>query len=110
MTIEQLLQHPWIVTGGAPRGSAREAKLRDDAKRIEFRQLTSKLRAACFAILLQHQAEAREQADAQPQEAAPFGKAARLQKVKAALRRRDSFLKPMIEGDMLTKAFRVRRH
>ena len=31
---------------------------------------------------------------------------AKLQRVRALLRRQDSFLKPMIEGDLLTAAFR----
>ncbi|KAL3892669.1 MAG: hypothetical protein SGPRY_014904, partial [Prymnesium sp.] len=48
LTIEQLLQHPWIVNGGVPQGRERETLLKD-GKRQEFQRLTAKLRAACFA-------------------------------------------------------------
>lgn len=58
MTIEQLLQHPWIVSGGVSKGGEREIALQD-AKRTEFRRLTAKLRAACFAVMLQQQAAER---------------------------------------------------
>ena len=51
LTVEALLQHPWVRDGGGPsRRNARDAKLE------EFRLHTSKLRTAAFAVMLQQQA------------------------------------------------------
>jgi len=117
LTIEELLQHPWLVAGGVPKGSEREVQLHGESQ-MQFQELTSKLRAACFAIMLQQQAAEREaemqrqlelrerEREQDPRTAARLAKQAKTQKLRAMLRRQDSFLKPMIASDLLTRAFR----
>ena len=108
LTIEQLLQHPWLKSddasalrsnstggshsrqndGGDGGGRMGRSTSRDvNGKLLPFRRLTAQLRCACFAILLQQQAA----------EIAPR---------KAAVYRKGSLRGDMLEADMLTKAFR----
>ena len=122
LSIEQLLQHPWICgeaadarSAGGARGvkdgvdgavggeaEAAEARLRDDKMRT-FRAHTARLRAACFSVLLQQQAAERA-----PQPGEKTLLRTRSQQAgREALRRHDSMRGPMLEGEMLAKTFRV---
>ena len=56
-TIEQLLQHPWIVRGGSDEEFEKAEIWQRDEKLRQFRQQTARLRAACFSVLVQQQAE-----------------------------------------------------
>jgi len=56
LTVEQLLQHPWVRSRGGAVG-ATSASRRDDER---FVRLTAKLRAACFAVLVQQVAADRD--------------------------------------------------
>jgi len=162
LTIEQLLQHPWItqfdasgrfgiaptkapamsasappaaVPRSAPRGvlfgsllgpsaedrrkeaalKAREAEeAAAEAARLEkmraFREHTARLRAACFSVLVQQQASDRAQELAAPRAADQHRSAkaaASAQAGRKALRRHESMRGPMLEGDMLRRAFRI---
>ena len=106
LTIEQLLQHPWIRYGGASARSETywEARRRDEKMR-EFRAHTARLRAACFALLLQDVAS-----DRAAQVAADPGMLKRTHSQRAgraALRRHESMRGPMLGSEMLTRTFRV---
>lgn len=51
LTVEQVLQHPWILAGGAP-----DAKLEgSDARLGKYRKSTASLRAAVFATMLKQE-------------------------------------------------------
>ena len=105
LTIEQLLQHPWIVgKGGASAHSVAEAQERDEQTR-RFREHTARLRAACFALMLQDVAS--ERAALVRSDPNALQRKRSQQAGSAALRRHESMRGQMIEGDLLTRTFRV---
>jgi CRP-like cAMP-binding protein len=52
LTIEQLLQHPWLLQGGS---ATSEPLVQTEARLKQFRKSTAALRAAVFATILQQQ-------------------------------------------------------
>lgn len=95
LTIEELLQHPWIKQGGRAPSSRRELEARD-AQRAEFRKHTAKLRAACFAVMLQQVAAGHTTKRA-------AGAAAPKRRV---VRRYETARGPMLSSELLVRSFR----
>jgi len=124
LTIEQMLQHQWLARGGAARkglsknwskNSKKDSSFFSSFTRRPFEEeddddenggrMTTKLRAACFAILLQQlQAEVRYeeqlQQAAQARRVSSTGVKSRLGAAKSSLRN------TMLGVDMLANAFR----
>jgi calcium/calmodulin-dependent protein kinase I len=105
-TIEQLLQHPWIVRGGSDEEFDGSEIWQRDEKLRQFRQQTARLRAACFSVLVQQQAERshslrglRKNSSERRRDDAEAGQ--------RTLRRYDSMRGPMLETGMLRRAFNV---
>jgi len=110
LTIEQLLQHPWIQAAGAMsrKETKREAKRREEeeaAERELHRKRTAKLRAACFALLVQDVATQRAALVARDPSATDRAHSQRAGK--KALARHNSVSGAMLQSDMLTRTFRV---
>ncbi|KAL1511553.1 hypothetical protein AB1Y20_006347 [Prymnesium parvum] len=82
LTVEQLLQHPWLRRGGA----SDKALIQADERLRGFRKHTAQLRAAVFAAIIQQRPE--------------------LMHRKAEQTRSDSPRSAMLETDVLANAFR----
>ena len=87
LTIEQLLQHPWVVSGGVAAGDQVLPR-----RRSELGDPTSGLRAAVFATILQQQVSAGE-----------FWATRTLRSRR--LHHRGSLRAPMLDSELLWKAF-----
>jgi len=98
LTIEQLMQHPWLRTGGA----SSEPMPQSESRLRKFRQ-PSTLRAAAFAAILQQRSSSRDEPDRDRAQAGPEGQAnsRRASGLQASGRGR------MLEAEMLASAFRV---
>ena len=86
LTIEQLLQHPWVIQGGRP-GIARRYLTEAD--------LTAGLRAAVFATILQQQVAAGDQ---------KAWVSERRDKARK-LREKGTYRSSMLDGELLGRAF-----
>ena len=113
LTIEQLLQHPWLLSGGIGEADTLRERLLGspaararDARHRQFRALTSKLRTAVFAVVLQQQAAERHEAAA-AQAAAAQSAVGRQRRRASRVQRHGSQRANMLETDLLTKAFRA---
>ena len=100
LTVEQLLQHPWLSEAAPaigqpadPSARAREAELH------KFRLDSSRLRAAAFAVMLRQQAHDR-------QEVVSSGGRLKLKRQSTELRRIGSVRANLIEHDLLARCFR----
>ena len=98
LTIEQLLQHPWLVQSapavGAPADPASRAR---EAELHRFRLESARLRAAVFAVMLRQTAE--RASELRVHDSAP-GTAP------VPLRRIGSVRAALLERDLLSRAFR----
>ena len=103
LTVEELLQHPWICDEGDAQGHSSKRSFAREEKRRQFRMHTAKLRAACFAVLLQQQAADR---DAERAAAESGGKAAS-QTARQKMRKADTARARMLDQSVLTRAFRA---
>ena len=97
LTIEELLQHPWLLNIPTPVGASGGAEMKRREKLRVFRERSAKLRAACFAVLLQQVAQEESKYFHQD------GHKSMYRKVGHDASFRDS----MIEHDVLAKAFQV---
>ena len=82
-------------------------QLQRDQKMRAFRAHTSRLRAACFSVLLQQQAAERAERADDASEGLHVRRSLSAQAGARALRRHESLRGPMLEGELLTKTFRV---
>ena len=117
LTIEQLLQHPWIMGeaadarsggggggGGGNGGSAAEARAREERRRT-FRAQSARLRTACFSLVLQQLAAERAAAEQQAADDDGLRRSISQRRGRAALKRHSSVRGPMLEGAMLARTF-----
>mmetsp|Transcript_38283 Transcript_38283/g.63359 ORF Transcript_38283/g.63359 Transcript_38283/m.63359 type:complete len:719 (-) Transcript_38283:203-2359(-) len=96
LTIEELLQHPWMseTDGHTSTGEVSTARLRQsktNKQNKDFSRMTAKLRAAVFATILQQESRQHN--------AQRSGRSARLA-------RQSSMRADMLDTDLLSKAFR----
>ncbi len=90
LTIEELLQHPWMLNGPSEASTFSGIALRRREHKLRiFRERSAKLRAACFAVILQQLAAATSDGAAEEMQ----------------IRRHDSSRASMIEHDVLARAF-----
>ena len=94
LTVEQMLQDPWLRSGGAS-----DAKvLQSDDRLRAFRQHTARLRAAVFATIVQQRQKLRSSGQGD----------SRVRVARAPLSRPDSSdCENTLEADILSSAFRV---
>mmetsp|Transcript_36053 Transcript_36053/g.119424 ORF Transcript_36053/g.119424 Transcript_36053/m.119424 type:complete len:439 (+) Transcript_36053:983-2299(+) len=95
------------ATSGARTMWDRVHQLQRDQKMRAFRAHTSRLRAACFSVLLQQQAAERAERADDASEGPHVRRWLSAQAGARALRRHESLRGPMLEGELLTKTFRV---
>lgn len=113
LTIEQLLQQPWLRHGGASSAPL----VHSETRLRRFRQSTAPLRAAVFATILQQHATQSSSGDGGGRArdssggggSGLFGRRANVAPLRRAdsLRRTDSLSGRMLEAEMLGSAFRV---